>query len=66
MDRSEAVIAYHSPVKGVSIGDQLQSIETDLEYYEGLLSECTDSYESFDLNVAIAMLQAISNYLQSA
>lgn len=66
MNRAQSVIDYHQPVKGVSVGDQLESIATDLEYLEILSDQCTDPYELMDLTVAMQMLQAISNYLQSA
>jgi hypothetical protein len=66
MQRSESVLAYHQPVLGVSVGDQLESIAIDLEYYQDLRDDCNDPLELLDLNVAIQMLQAISNYLQSA
>lgn len=66
MQRAQTVLDYHQPVKGVSVGDQLESIAIDLEYYEILSDQCTDPYELMDLNVAMKMLQAISNYLQSA
>jgi len=60
------VLTHHQPVLGVSVGDQLESIAIDLEYYQDLRDDCNDPLELLDLNVAIQMLQAISNYLQSA
>lgn len=66
MNRAQSVIDYHQPIKGVSVGDQLESIATDLEYLEILSDQCIDPYELMDLTVAMQMLQAISNYLQSA
>lgn len=66
MKRAQTVIDYHQPIKGVSIGDQLESIAIDLEYLEILSDQCTDPLESLDLRIAMQMLQAISNYLQSA
>ena len=66
MKRAQTVIDYHQPVLGVSVGDQLESIAIDLEYLEILSDQCTDPLELLDLSVAIQMLQAISNYLQSA
>ena len=66
MQRAQTVLDYHQPVKGVSILDQLESIAIDLEHLEILRDQCTDPYELMDLNVAMQMLQAISNYLQSA
>ena len=66
MQRAQTVLDYHQPVKGVSVGDQLESIAIDLEHLEILSDQCTDPYELMDLNVAMQMLQAISNYLQSA
>jgi len=66
MKRSESVLNYHQPVLGVSVGDQLQSIAIDLEYYQDLQADCNDPLELLDLTVAIQMLQAITNYLQSA
>lgn len=66
MNRAQSVIDYHQPIKGVSVGDQLESIAIDLEYLEILSDQCTDPYELMDLTVAMQMLQAISNYLQSA
>ena len=66
MNRAQSVIDYHQPIKGVSVGDQLESIAIDLEYLEILSDQCTDPYELMDLTVAMQMLQSISNYLQSA
>jgi hypothetical protein len=66
MQRSESVLTYHQPVLGVSVGDQLQSIAIDLEYFQDLQADCNDPLELLDLNVAIKMLQAITNYLQSS
>lgn len=65
MKRTQTALDYHAPVKGISVGDQIESINNDIEFLEILEQESHDPLELLDLRTAIQVLESITKYLQS-
>lgn len=63
MNRTQTALDYHSPVKGVSVSDQIEAINNDLEFLEILEQESNDPLELLDLRTAIKVLENITQYL---